>query len=212
MHADIDQLLSLRDREPVSADVAAHVSACIDCSRRLARLQANRSRLQSLPDVIAVAGDEDWREIERRVAARRAAPRRRIRIGVAAAAASLVSLGLLAGLRVQDRAANPADAFAGIESAVVAADAPTITELQHRSMLLEQLLAALPERPAVERAATALPIDSLEAQVQWVDHRLSEAGSAASASEETEQLWRDRIELMNSLVQLRYVEAQRLTL
>ena len=212
MHADIDELLSLRDGEPVAAEVVAHVSACIECNARLARLHATKLRLQSLPDVMVATGNDDWREIERRIAARHAAPRRRVRIGLVAAAASLVSLALMAGLGMQDRAARSGDAFAGIGSAVVEADTPTIAELQHRSMQLEQLLAALPERPAVERAATALPIDSLEAQVQWVDHRLSEFGSAAPASEEAERLWRDRIELMNSLVQLRYVEAQRRTL
>ena len=87
-----------------------------------------------------------------------------------------------------------------------------IAELQRQSLQLETILAALPERPAVERAATALPIETLEAQVQWVDHRLSEFEATETVDPEAEQLWRDRIGIMNSLVQLRYVEAQRLAL
>jgi hypothetical protein len=208
MHAHIEQLLSLRDGEPVAADAAAHVRECAECGELLARLHATRARLQALPAVVAGTGG-DWIEIERRIAERRAAPLRRARTGLVAAAAAVATLALLAGLRLQDRATHPADAFSDIESAVVAVDPPTIEDLQHRSMQLEQLLAALPERPAVERAATALPIDALEAQVQWVDHRLSESEAAKAGPRETVQLWRDRIELMNSLVQLRYVEAQR---
>jgi hypothetical protein len=56
-----------------------------------------------------------------------------------------------------------------------------------------------------------VPIESLEAQVQWLDHQLSLAGAEGRAPE-AEQLWRDRVEVMNSLVQLRYVEAQQVSL
>jgi len=47
-----------------------------------------------------------------------------------------------------------------------------VADLRSRSQELEALLAALPERPAVERAATSVPIDTLESQVQWLDHQL----------------------------------------
>jgi hypothetical protein len=61
----------------------------------------------------------------------------------------------------------------------------------------------------VERAGTSLPIDTLETQVQWLDHQLS-AGVGELEPRSAEQLWRRRVEAMNSLVQLRYVEAQRI--
>jgi hypothetical protein len=64
----------------------------------------------------------------------------------------------------------------------------------------------------VERAGTSLPIETLEAQVQWLDHQLSFAGSTGAAAPEAERLWRDRVEVMNSLLQLRYVEAQHVML
>jgi hypothetical protein len=64
----------------------------------------------------------------------------------------------------------------------------------------------------VERAGTAMPIDTLQAQVQWVDHQLSVSGAADEAPAVTERLWRERVEIMNTLVQLRYVEAQRVAL
>jgi len=71
------------------------------------------------------------------------------------------------------------------------------------------LLAAMPQRPAVARAGTSVPIETLEAEVQWLDHQLSLAGAdPATAVPGTEHLWRDRVEVMDSLVRLRYVEAQ----
>ena len=57
------------------------------------------------------------------------------------------------------------------------------------------------------RAGTALPIESLEAQVQWLDHQLLLADAGEPAAD-AERLWHDRVEVMSSLVQLRYVEAQ----
>jgi len=58
-------------------------------------------------------------------------------------------------------------------------------------------------------AGTSVPIDTLEAQVQWIDHQISD-GDGAIEPGSAEQLWRKRVGAMNSLVQLRYVEAQRI--
>ncbi len=54
-----------------------------------------------------------------------------------------------------------------------------------------------------------MPIDTLESQVQWIDHQIS-VGDGEIEPGSAEQLWRKRVEAMNSLVQLRYVEAQRI--
>jgi len=211
MHAHLNELLSLRDGEPVDQQAAAHAEGCALCAQRLAHLQSIRQRLRTLPDVVA-SGRGGWAEVERRIVERAQAPRRRLRIGLAAAAASVASLAVLAGLRLQDGARQNPEAFANLGAEVAADPQLKIAELQRQSLELEAILAALPERPAVERAATALPIETLEAQVQWVDHRLSEFEADATVDTEAEQLWRDRIGIMNSLVQLRYVEAQRLAL
>jgi len=211
MHAHLNELLSLRDGEPVDQQAAAHAEGCALCAQRLAHLQSMRQRLRTLPDVVA-SGRDGWAEVERRIVERAQAPRRRLRIGLAAAAASVASLAVLAGLRLQDGARQSPEAFANLGAEVAADPQLKIAELQRQSLELEAILAALPERPAVERAAIALPIETLEAQVQWVDHRLSEFEADATVDTEAEQLWRDRIGIMNSLVQLRYVEAQRLAL
>lgn len=197
MHARPDELLSLCDGEPVEADVAAHVAACAECSASVARAEALRERLRDLPVVPADAG-RGWASVQQRLGRYGRRGRRRAAAARLAAAASIAALGLFAALRVMEPSASP-DRIVQVPAAVA--------DLRARSQALEAVLAALPERPAVARADTSLPIDSLESQVQWLDHQLSVAGSQLPGPQ-AEALWRDRVEVMNSLVQLRYVEAQ----
>jgi hypothetical protein len=208
MHARIDQLLSLRDREPLDAEVRAHVETCRYCGTALERVQDIRERLRALPSVQAEPGA--WPAVQATIAARALGARRRARLGRLAAVASVAALAVCAGLAVSgrlsgSRVATPVAAMTG------GADGQSVDRLRERSVALEEVLAAMPSRPAVERADVSMPIDALEAQVQWLDHQLSLAG-ADGRSAESEQLWRDRVEVMNSLVQLRYVEAQHVAL
>jgi hypothetical protein len=172
----------------------------------LTRTASLRDRLRVLPPAPAMAAD-GWPDVQARLAAARTRSARLARIAPFAAAASVVALGLFAAMRLVDSpavpAVRPAPRFV--------LDQGWHDELRARSQALEAALAAMPERPAVERAATSLPIESLEAQVQWLDHQLSLA-DADGRTPEAERLWRDRVEVMNSLVQLRYVEAQHVVL
>jgi hypothetical protein len=197
MHARLDQLLSLRDGEPVDSRIAVHVAGCPDCAAALSGTSTMRDRLRALPEP-AADGDGGWVAVRARLSARERSMRRRATVASLAAAASVATLAMFAALRFHEPRTRPAD------PAPVSA---TVVELRARSQALEAMLAALPERPAVARGATTLPIDSLETQVQWLDHQLSAASDALSEPQ-AERLWRDRVEVMNSLVQLRYVEAQ----
>ena len=206
MHARLDELLSLRDGAPVAAASRAHVQDCAECAAQLARATELRARLQALPP--APAPDHDgWAGVQARLRAPAGPRRPATRIAPYAAAASVAALAVFASLRWLDAPApttlDPAP--------LLVLEVESLDELQARSQALEELLAAMPQRPAVERAGTSLPIESLEAQVQWLDHQLTLAGAEGRAPE-TEQLWRDRVEVMNSLVQLRFVEAQQVNL
>jgi hypothetical protein len=211
MHARIDHLLSLRDGEPVDIAVRAHVEACAECAQEQARLEFVRRRLNALPGVSTVPA-AGWETLRARLDAVRspAAPPRWQ--GAAAIAASFAMLSLLAGMLLREAGPDASERVAAQEPAGALLTRHSIEELQGRSRVLEEVLAALPERPAVERAGTAIPIETLEAQVQWLDHQLSVSGVADAPPALTEELWRERVELMNTLVQLRYVEAQRVAL
>jgi hypothetical protein len=206
MHARLDELLSLRDGAPVDARVRVHVDECAECAAGLARAAALQQRLRSLPPAPACVTD-GWAGVRARLDDSRARRGLAHRIAPYAAAASVVALAMFATLRWADRP-MPADPGS---APLIVLDPQSLDQLRTRSQELEALLAALPERPAVARAGTSVPIESLEAQVQWLDHQLSLAGTEGSATD-SEQLWRDRVEVMNSLVQLRFVEAQQVNL
>ena len=70
---------------------------------------------------------------------------------------------------------------------------------------LEMLLAALPEM-RVMRGSTAFTVSQLEDRLAFVDDRLSHITLEPNAPEHAERLWRERVELMNSLVQVRYAD------
>jgi len=206
MHARLDELLSLRDGAPVDARVRAHVDACAECAAELARAESLQESLRALAPV-PDAGTDGWAEVQSRLGAARSKGSLAARVAPYAAAASVVALALFAALRWTEAPAPEASKPAPL----IVLDTESLDQLRSRSQELEALLAALPQRPAVARAGTSVPIESLEAQVQWLDHQLTLAGAAGQATE-TEQLWRDRVEAMNSLVQLRYVEAQQVNL
>jgi hypothetical protein len=86
-------------------------------------------------------------------------------------------------------------------------DDGTIQSLVSRSQRLEAVLNTLPPRPTVERAATSAAIDDLQTRIQILDQQLSAA--ANDDRYRTQRLWSARVELMNSLVYVRYAEAAR---
>lgn len=206
MHARIDHLLSLRDGEPLDAVTAMHVEQCPSCSAQLRKLQQTRTQLQSLPQVDARVSFE---QIQCR--ARQAiAPARRTLSTRWVAAFALVTLSMIVLVAVRDDAGP---SVAGGEPASeparpVQTPAPPaqVPELVAQSRQLEDLLQDLPERPRIERVSTAATIDTIEQRIQWLDFRLSEPPESGFSEEQARRLWRERVELMDSLVKVRYAE------
>ena len=64
----------------------------------------------------------------------------------------------------------------------------------------------LPERHAM-RGSTAFTVAELEDRLALVDDRLSRVALEPNAPERAERLWRERVGVMNSLVQVRYADA-----
>lgn len=80
--------------------------------------------------------------------------------------------------------------------------------LMVQSQRLESDLRAMPEEPKVMRASTAATIADIEDAIAAIDFQLNDP-AVQMTQEETELFWRERVRLMNSLVQLRYAQAQR---
>lgn len=89
-------------------------------------------------------------------------------------------------------------------------DMRVLNALMVRSQQIERNLRALPEQPSVVRASTAATISELEDQVAAIDYLLAHPELQLSA-EQQETYWRERVRLMNSLLQLRAAQAQRVS-
>lgn len=204
MHARIEHLLGLRDGEPIAAEVSAHIKQCPICTGELQRLSAIRQEMQALPQFEPPA--MAWERISATIPERDYGWRFR-KVGLAAAAAAVVTLTVVTLLtghfdRISGAATELATAEAPIPQVI-----PHVNELVAQSQQLEQMLQKLPERPRIERVSTAATIDTIEQRIQWLDFQLSNAPEADLNEEQSRQLWRERVELMDSLVKVRYAEA-----
>ncbi len=84
----------------------------------------------------------------------------------------------------------------------------TLNALMVESQQLEQDLRSLPHQPQLMRAGTAATISAVEDQIAAIDYRLNQSPVRMSHAQ-TEVYWRERVRLMNLLVQLRTAQAQR---
>lgn len=83
-----------------------------------------------------------------------------------------------------------------------------LNALMVQSQQLEQDLRALPDEPHLVRAGTAATIAAVEDQVAAIDYQLNHA-PVRMTHQQMELYWRERVRLMNLLVQLRTAQAQR---
>jgi hypothetical protein len=80
--------------------------------------------------------------------------------------------------------------------------------LMAQSQQLEQNLRAIPYQPRVMRASTVATISNLEDRIAAIDYQLNDPSIRMSPAQE-QLFWRERVRLMDSLVKLRYAQAQR---
>jgi hypothetical protein len=203
MHPGIRELLTLRDGAPVAAHIAEHAQGCGQCSAEIARLKQLRTQLRQLPGVAPPA--RAWAAIDRTLSNPAPAPTRLPGRHTAVLVAGLLGATLLSALLWQ----SGRDHFSAHHPLVAADSGGTRTEslssLVARSQRLEALLRGLP-RPAVERAATAAMIDELQVRIQVLDVRLSDAQGSGLDRAQAQQLWASRVQLLDSLLSVRYAE------
>lgn len=199
MHARIDQLLSLRDGAPVDAEIRAHVQHCAQCLAEAALLAKTRERLQALPSFAPPA--DVFAQISARASA--PAPRRRSLGALAAAAAFVVAVIVVVAVR--DRSNAPQ--VAASPAAQRHAPDEDMLKLIAQSRQLDEILNYLPVRPQVERVSFAATVDSLEERIQMVDLQLAYGSDAGLDRTQAHRLWSERVELMDSLVKVRYAES-----
>jgi len=126
------------------------------------------------------------------------------------AGAGVAAAGVLAALMLPGLVNPPTETFPVVPSNLPTntAELSTLQTLMVQSRQLESDLRSLPEEPRVMRASTVATISDLEDRIAAIDYQLNHP-DVQMTSDDRELFWRERVRLMNSLLQLRYAQAQR---
>lgn len=191
----------------------------MNCGLTIEERDCLRAKLRELPDTMPPRAV--WDRIERQARAegliRRPVFGQRMRwiagSGIAAAVV-LAVLNMPAGEQVKrtpmiddDSAMRTVPAFDPASDNI---RYDSINALMVQSQLLERDLRRLPGQPEIGRADTLATIDDLQSRIAAIDNRLNDPERALS-SEQQEAFWRERVRLMDSLLRLRYAQAQRVS-
>lgn len=227
MHTTIEQLLAVRDREPVPADINQHLNVCQLCRETLDELVLTRDELNRLP--VTEPPRDYWPDILARAEQRRQSDRQRQRrfrysaFGLAASALLAAVLFFQSGIEQNsntgqskastavtgnDTVANNATGRNGKAQTAQSGTKTGLDTLISRSAQLEAVLHKLPKRPGIVKASTADLISGLQDSVALIDYQLNLNANKLS-TDQSRQLWQQRVDLMNSLVNVRYAESQR---
>ncbi len=199
MHASLEQLISLRDEEPVSVAVQEHVRGCGFCARTLNELAAVRDGIGKLADPLPPAGI--WSRVveEAEAAPRSPAVRRWLPAAGVALVASVAGAMLMLNTR-QLLTTVP-------EQPVVTAQA-SIGQLMAQSQYLERAVMDVNQNAdsMPVSAGTASTVATLEDHIALVDYEIN--GSSGQKPDDTRlaQLWRQRVDLLQSLAAVRYAQ------
>jgi hypothetical protein len=199
MHASVTQLLSHRDREPLLVHTATHIDECSECREDVGQLTQVQERLRALPAFDPPT--QAWSAIRSRVQV--TTPARRTSSFATAALIGAVAVLPLLFLVHQENSRIRA------KVAAKAQHDRTTDVLVSRSQQLEQTLQTLPDRPSVERAATSVAINALQERIQWLDSQLLYSSETGMDEQQRQSLWTERVQLLGSLVNVRYAEAAR---
>ena len=209
-------LLRIRDGEPVDAEVRAVVDGDSELREELAGLAETQQALQSLPELEPPPGM--YARIRADVAAQQTRPVRsamrwplRGAIAASVAVAAIWLAGRMPYNGIEDVAAPATIVAEDTQGPLVAplAGTPAYASLVEESARLERALDEIQYRPQVVRASTAATIDGLEDRIALIDEQLMFARALGLSAADRQVLYRQRVELMNALVQIRYAEARR---
>jgi hypothetical protein len=192
MHADFHELSEFAAGR---REAEGHIAACSACRAELARLRAVTGGLRALPPLAPPVGG--WSAARSRASGRDPAPSATPAAGVLAASLLVVlAAAVLSG-------GQPVPAVLPAAGPQLA---PPLDGLVAENTRLEAYLARLPQ-PGRTRVGTAYTVAALEDRLAVVDDRITTVSLEPHAPELAEELWRERVTLMDSLVRVRYANA-----
>ena len=192
-HLTMEALLSLRGPGLEPGDTAAreHLESCPHCREELDRLHQRVARLKALP-ALRPARDR-WPGVAARLEAER---RRRDRFGGLAALAAAASIALAVGVTQRFAPDTPADPG-------------RIEQIMAQSRALETALDRYDPDSRVLDGRTARIAQELEDRIARVDRELemTELVERQAKEDDLLRLWRERVGLLDALVDVRVTRA-----
>ncbi len=216
MFPSTENLLKIRDGEPVDADAVAYVDADPSARRELERLRRVQRDLSALPEF--APPDDVWQRVVSAVdgsapAASRPYWQWPLRAAIAASVAILAIV--LVGRQpdtVDPLLSGPANIVAESAPSNAVEDilgTPSYASLVSESARLERTLKGIPYQSGVMRAGTVGQIAALEDEIGVVDFQLMYANQFGLSGRERHALAQHRVNLLIALAALRYGQAQR---
>ena len=181
----------------------AHDDGIAAALRALPQLEPSDALMARLADTAAEASDHG--DVDSAVDAHPAAGRGRFWPG------ALLAASLLIAALIWRPDTQGDDGAIGVAATSTESATSQLPALMAQSAYLESVLSALPDRGRVQRVGTASTITALEDRVALIDAQLDQPQVRASATG-SEALWRQRVGLMNTLVELRGTPREQLWL
>ena len=217
MRPSTEDLIRIRDGEPVDAVLMAEVTSSPDLQHEVRRLAEVRVGLKSLPDFTPPA--DIWDRIQAAAAEPVQAESKwhwpaKLTMAASVALLALLILGRMSGVPNGQQVTQgppPSQVVAERSDAGNALDprvTTTLASFMAESKRLERVIAGFGQ-PSLVNAATAVTIAELEDRILWIDDQLSRARVSGLNQAQVVALWEERVELMNSLAAVRYAQAQR---
>ena len=195
-HLTMDTLVSLREpgSEPGRAAAREHLDACPHCQAELERLHQRVARLKALPTLRP--GRDRWPETKARFQAERRRRRTRVASLVGLAAAASVAVAVSVGELSQPESMN----------------AEQLVQVMERSQLLESALNDYNPDGRVLDGGTARIAGELEDRIARLDRELEMAELQSQQQQQPTnddllRLWRERVGLLDALVDVRVARA-----
>jgi hypothetical protein len=192
-HLSMEALLSLREAgmEPGDASAQEHLEACATCRAELDRLHQRVARIKALP---ALRSSLDrWPQVAAQLRVERRARRQRMAGMFGLAAAASIAVAVLIGPR--------GEAINGGEQEIQAAMA--------RSQALESALSQYHPEQRMLDGRTAGIAQELEDRIARVDRELemAELLERQPGDDQLLKLWRERVGLLDALVDVHVTRA-----
>ena len=192
-HLTMEALLSLRESgaEPGAAAAREHVNQCLQCQAELDRLHQRVARLKALPSLRP--SRDRWPETAAKFRTERRRRRNRVIGFTGLATAASLALALSVG-----RLPHP-----------TLVNAEQLNQAMERSQALESALSAYNPEGRVLDGRTAGIAQELEDRIARVDHELevAELSRQQARDEELLKLWRERVGLLDALVDVHVTRA-----